>query len=71
MVVDGLSTRFAEAAGEKNGTLIRYDILQGLQTLYHRTGDQSILERAGQLINTEGNEKYRKKYVSVLKDFYF
>ena len=71
MVVDGLSTRFAEAAGEENGTLIRYDILQGLQTLYHRTGDQSILERAGQLINTEGNEKYRKKHVSVLKDFYF
>ena len=29
MVVDGLSARFAEAAGEKNGTLVRYDILKG------------------------------------------
>ena len=71
LVVDGLSARFAEAATEKNGTLVRYDILQGLQNLYHATGDETIHELATQLVATEENIKYRKKYAGVLKGFRF
>ena len=71
LVVDGLSARFAEAATEKNGTLVRYDILQGLQNLYHATGDETIHELATQLVATEEEIKYRKKYAGVLKGFRF
>lgn len=65
MVMDGLSDRFAEAAGEKNGTLIRYDIAQGLRNLYDATGDKLIREKALALIETEADAKYRRKYASV------
>jgi hypothetical protein len=65
LVVDGLSRRFAECVHEKNGTLIRYDIVQGLRNLYDAVGDEAIQERALQLIETEEDAKYRKKYAGV------
>ena len=67
LAVEGLVGRFAECASEKNGTLIRSDIAQGLRTLYDATGDESLRERALALIATEEDEKYRKKYASVWK----
>jgi len=33
-LVDGLAGRFEECITEKNSTLIRYDIIQGLKNLY-------------------------------------
>lgn len=68
LVVDGLSRRYNEAPAEKNGTLIRYDIIEGLRKLYDATGDESIRERALALIETEQDEKYRKKYAGLWKD---
>lgn len=68
LVVDGLTRRYNEAPAEKNGTLIRYDILEGMRRLYDITGDESIRERALALIETEQDEKYRKKYASLWKD---
>ncbi len=67
LAAEGLTTRFAESAGEKNGTLIRFDIAQGMRHLYDATGDDSIRERALELIATEEDEKYRKKYLTVWK----
>lgn len=67
LVVDGLTLRFNESPAEKNGTLIRYDILEGLRKLYDATGDESIHEHALALIETEQDEKYRKKYASLWK----
>lgn len=68
LVVDGLTRRYNEAPAEKNGTLIRYDILEGLRKLYDTTNDGTIREQALALIETEQDEKYRKKYASLWKD---
>ena len=66
--MEGLTTRFAESADEKNGTLIRSDIAQGMRHLYDATGDESIRERALGLIASEEAEKYRKKYASFWRN---
>ena len=67
MVVDGLAHRFQECVTEKNCTLIRYDILQGLRSLYDQTRDEAVRERALALIETEDDLKYRKKYAGLWK----
>ena len=65
MLVDGLAGRYAECITEKNCTLIRFDIVQGLRNLYDQVGDAGIQERALALIETEQDEKYRQKYAKV------
>jgi hypothetical protein len=67
LVVDGLTGRFAECITEKNCTLIRYDILQSLRNLYDAVKDEKIREKALELIETEDDLKYRKKYASLWK----
>jgi len=67
MLVDGLASRFEECTAEKNCTLIRYDIIQGLRKLYDEVQDEGIREKALALIETEEDLKYRKKYASVWK----
>lgn len=67
VVVDGLAGRFHDCKDEKNCTLIRYDIAQGLRQLYDAVQDESIRDRSLALIAREDDEKYRKKYVSVWK----
>jgi len=64
-LLEGLERRFEECAAEKNCTLIRYDIQEGLRNLYDVVGDEKIKARALALIETEGDAKYRKKYASV------
>jgi hypothetical protein len=67
IVVDALADRFKNCAAEKNCTLIRYDIMQGLRNLYDEVKDENIREKALELIETEEDLKYRKKYASVWK----
>jgi hypothetical protein len=64
-LVDGLTGRFKECITEKNCTLIRYDILQGLRNLYDEVKDETIKEKALELIEIEEDLKYRKKYASL------
>lgn len=66
-VVDGLADRFNNCATEKNCTLIRYDIIQGLRNLYNELKDEAIKKKALELIETEEDVKYRRKYASVWK----
>jgi hypothetical protein len=68
ILVDGLAGRFEECITEKNCTLIRYDIIQGLRNLYNEVGDDKIKEKALELIETEEGQKYRKKYASLWRD---
>jgi len=68
LAVEGLTTRFAESADEKNGTLIRSDIAQSMRHLHDSTGDESIRARALGLIASEEAEKYRKKYASFWRN---
>jgi hypothetical protein len=63
----GLDHRFDECAAEKNCTLIRFDIVQGLRRLHDATGDERVREKAMELIAREDDLKYRKKYVGVWK----
>lgn len=65
ITVDGLEKRFRECNTEKNCTLIRYDIIQGLRNLYDETQDDGIREKALELIATEDDLKYRKKYATL------
>jgi hypothetical protein len=65
LVVDRLAERFRDCAAEKNCTLIRYDILQGLRQLYDQVQDERVRERALALIATEADDKYRKKYAGL------
>lgn len=70
MVLDGLEGRFRECGAEKNATLIRYDILQGLRSLYDAAadgaaGDETLRVKALALIETEPDLKYRKKYATL------
>lgn len=68
LVVEGLETRFRECISEKNCTLIRFDIIQGFKKLYEAIGDEKLREKALQLIETEVDGKYRKKYAGVWRD---
>ncbi len=65
ILVDGLAGRFKECIAEKNCTLIRYDIIQSLRNLYNAVKDEKIREKAMELIETEEDLKYRKKYASL------
>jgi hypothetical protein len=64
-LVAGLSGRFEECLAEKNCTLIRYDILVDFRTLYDRVRDETIRAKALELIETEADLKYRKKYAGL------
>lgn len=67
LVVKGLEKRFKECEKEKNGTLIRYDILVGLRNLYDATTSNEIRETALKLIELEQDPKYKKKYAGAWK----
>lgn len=66
-LLDGLEFRFKECIKEKNCTLIRYDILQCLRNVYDTVKDEKIKAKALELIETEDDLKYRKKYSSLWK----
>jgi hypothetical protein len=67
MVVDGLSIRFSECIAEKNCTLIRFDIIQCLRNVYEIQKEENVRQKALELIETEDDLKYRKKYASLWK----
>jgi hypothetical protein len=69
-VVEGLAGRFEDCAGEKNCTLIRFDIVSGLRRLYDQVKDEAIQAKALELIETEPDPKYRKKYAGEWKTKY-
>lgn len=67
LLLEGTQLRFAECESEKNGTLIRYDLLQGLRNLYDQLQDAKIKKLALELIETETDAKYQKKYQMLWK----
>ena len=66
-VVDHLEERFRECADEKHYNLIRQDVIQSMKFLYDQEKDDALLTRAQTLMMAEHEEKYRKKYRSILK----
>ena len=67
LVVKGLERRYQECIKEKNGTLIRYDIIVCLRNLYEATASSEIKEKALELIGLEKDAKYQRKYAAVWK----
>ena len=65
LLMDGLEERFQECATEKNCTLIRYDIIQSFRNLYDAVKNENVKAKALELIETEDDTKYRKKYASL------
>ncbi|WP_216215452.1 hypothetical protein [Amycolatopsis aidingensis] len=60
-----MARRFGECRTEKNWSLIRYDILQSMRTVYDATQDESIRSTAEELLASETDEKYGKKYATL------
>ncbi|MCQ6563757.1 hypothetical protein [Paenibacillus mendelii] len=67
LVMKGLAERYRNCIEEKNSTLIRFDIIQGLWNLYQYEPDETIKQLAQDLIDREEDVKYRKKYAGVWK----
>jgi hypothetical protein len=65
LYLDGMEKRFKECVTEKNGKLIRYDILVSMRNVYNEVGDESIREKALALIASEKDVKNQKKCVGV------
>lgn len=64
-VVEALADWFENCITHKNCTLIRYDIIEGFRNLYDEVQDEKIKQRALELIETEEDAKYKKKYAAV------
>jgi hypothetical protein len=64
-VLDRLAGRFRDCDAEKNCTLIRYDIIQGLKRLYDEVKDEKVRALALELIEIEEDSKYRTKYAGL------
>lgn len=67
MVLNHIEDRFLNGAHEKHYTLIRFDMIQGLKNLYDALKEEEIKQIAMDLIETEEDIKYRKKYMTVWK----
>lgn len=67
-VVSQLEKRFKEAEKEKHHNLIRQDVIQSLGKVSAATADPAIMQRARKLIESEKEEKYRKKYAALLTE---
>ncbi|MFD1929100.1 hypothetical protein ACFSFY_13740 [Sporosarcina siberiensis] len=67
MVLNHIIDRFQNGLGEKHYTLIRFDMIEGLKKLYDQLQDETIKQTALDLIATEEDIKYQKKYLSVWK----
>lgn len=68
MVLNQFVDRYINCLPEKNYTLIRFDIIQGLRNLYDAMKDEEIKEIALELIGKEEDPKYKKKFSSVWKE---
>ena len=66
-VIDHLEKRFMECASETHSNLLRQDILQSIRSLYDQEKDEQLLTRAGEWLQEEKEEKYRKQYAAILK----
>ena len=67
LVLDHFTDRFQDGANEKHYTLRRFDMIQGLKNLFDQLQDEDIKQLAMDLIETEEDPKYKKKYLHVWK----
>ncbi|RXI96658.1 hypothetical protein DS745_23455 [Anaerobacillus alkaliphilus] len=68
LVLESFKNRFLKCEDEKNYTLIRFDMIQGLRNLFDQIKDEEVKELALSLIENETDPKYQKKYAAVWKN---
>lgn len=68
IVTGRLADRYNNALSEKNGTLVRSDIIEVFKKVYDKTQDEKVKHHALSLIEKEEDPKYRKKYLGFWKD---
>ena len=68
IVTDRLSDRYNNAMNEKNGTLVRSDIIELFKKIYDKINDEKVKYHALSLIEKEKDPKYRKKYLGSWKN---
>ena len=68
IVTGRLTDRYNNAMNEKNGTLLRSDIIEVFKKIYDNTQDEKVKHHALSLIEKEEDPKYRKKYLGFWKD---
>jgi hypothetical protein len=61
LVLEALEARFRDCEGEKNASLVRTDVITSLRQLWGAVGDTGIETRAKALMDSELDEKARKK----------
>jgi hypothetical protein len=62
-----MEARFTGCRGEKNWSLVRYDVVVGLDRVHAATGDAAVRALAQELVDSEDDPKYRKKYATALR----
>jgi hypothetical protein len=62
VLLDVVARRYRDSFGEKNGTLVRSDLVETLRLLHDATSDETVRSAATELIAAEPDEKYRRKY---------
>jgi flagellar biosynthesis regulator FlaF len=67
MLLTYVKDRFIACTSEKNYTLIRFDLIQGLRYLYDHLHIVEIKQLALELIEKEEDPRYKKKYATVWK----
>jgi hypothetical protein len=65
LLLAALQGRFQDCVAHKNCTLIRYDIVKCLRDLYDAADGDDIRRLALQLLESETDLKYRKKYATL------
>jgi hypothetical protein len=68
IVTNRLADRYDNALSEKNGTLVRSDIIEVFKKVYDKTQDEKVKHHALSLIEKEEDPKYRKKYLGFWKE---
>jgi hypothetical protein len=66
-VIGHLEKRYLECRPENHYNLLRLDAIQSIKNTFDQTGDQTLMDRAWDLIAQETEAGYRKKYETVLK----
>ncbi|MCO8270451.1 hypothetical protein M1L60_07560 [Actinoplanes sp. TRM 88003] len=61
-LLETLRVRYRDSFDEKNGTLVRSDLVESLRRLHDAVPDEAVSELAQEFIAAEPEEKYRKKY---------
>lgn len=64
LLLNHFTDRFQKGKNEKHYTLLRFDMIQGLKKLFDQLQDEDIKQTALDLIETEEDLKYKKKYLS-------